>query len=110
MWPNTHSSGERGSSSGRVPPAPPEQPALAPESHPVAVVGHVRSPRGWCTLPAGDPPTEEDIIMVKRGFQVLNSGPLARREPVLAAAQKAEALGHDAPRGTGPAVPPRRAR
>ena len=34
--------------------------------------------------------------MVKRGFQVLNSGPLATREHVLAAARKAEALGYDA--------------
>jgi len=46
--------------------------------------------------------------MVKRGFQVLNSGPLAKREHVLAAAQKAEALGYDALVVTDHVVIPRR--
>jgi len=46
--------------------------------------------------------------MVKRGFQVLNSGPLATREHVLAAAQKAETLGYDALVVTDHVVIPRR--
>ena len=46
--------------------------------------------------------------MVKRGFQVLNSGPLATREHVLAAARKAEALGYDALVVTDHVVIPRR--
>ena len=33
--------------------------------------------------------------MVKRGFQVLNAGPLATRENAVEAARKAEALGYD---------------
>jgi len=46
--------------------------------------------------------------MVKRGFQVLNSGPLATREHVLTAAQRAEALEYDALVVTDHVVIPRR--
>ncbi len=46
--------------------------------------------------------------MVKRGFQVLNAGPLATRENVVEAARRAEALGYDSLVVTDHIVIPRR--
>ncbi len=46
--------------------------------------------------------------MVKLGFQVLNAGPLAKRENALAVATKAEALGYDSIVVTDHVVIPRR--
>jgi probable F420-dependent oxidoreductase len=47
-------------------------------------------------------------MMVRRGFQVLNSGPLATRDHALETARRAEALGYDAIVVTDHVVIPRR--